>query len=176
MFINFIVYVPGTFIFILMFPSNKSFKFYRYVFFIYFLSCESTSVSNIDHGQADESFLTFNKYLSIDELVDKFKSLEKEYPDLVRLYSIGKSVQNRDLLVLEISENVKDRRVGEPMVKYVANMHGDETVGRELLIFLAEYLVRNYGRDERVTRLVNYTDIHLMPSMNPDGFLVAQVR
>lgn len=49
-------------------------------------------------------------------------------------------------------------------------MHGDEPVGREMLLLLAEYLCQNYGIDERVTKLVNTTRIHLLPSMNPDGF------
>jgi hypothetical protein len=45
------------------------------------------------------------------------------------------------------------------MVKYVGNMHGDETVGREVLLALAEYLVRNYGVLDRVTRLLDSTEV-----------------
>ena len=30
--------------------------------------------------------------------------------------------------------------------------------------------VKNYGRDPRVTRLLDTTEVHLLPSLNPDGF------
>ena len=45
------------------------------------------------------------------------------------------------------------------MVKYVGNMHGDETVGREILLALAEYLVKNYGVVDRVTELLDSTEV-----------------
>lgn len=49
-------------------------------------------------------------------------------------------------------------------------MHGNEAVGRELLLLLAKYLCENYGSSERVSRILNTTRVHLLPSMNPDGF------
>jgi len=53
---------------------------------------------------------------------------------------------------------------------FVGNLHGNEFIGREILLNLVEYLCRNYDKDPLVTRLVNSTRIHVMPSMNPDGY------
>lgn len=123
----------------------------------------------------EENFLDKPKYLSNNEVHDLFKSLERSYPNLTKVHSIGKSVQGRDIIVIEISGNVNERSALKPMFKYVANMHGDESIGRELVIFLAQYLLQNYNSDLRVHNLVDSVDIFLMPSLNPDGFAAAVV-
>lgn len=124
----------------------------------------------------NETFLENAHYHSTGELQDMFAKLSKEYPDLAKVHSIGSSSEGRDLTVFEITKNVRKRSILVPMFKYVANMHGDETVGREMLIYLAEYLLYNYGKISEVTQLVDTTDIFLMPSMNPDGFENSKVR
>lgn len=147
---------------------------YCVVLFVYlFIGIINVYAINSEE-KLDEHFITPH-YTHYEELKQLYSSLSEKYPTLARLFSIGKSVEGRDLLVLEISENVRERKLGEPMVKYVANMHGDEAVGRELLVYLAQYLLYNYGKDERITKLVNNTDIFLMPSMNPDGFEESEV-
>ena len=38
------------------------------------------------------------------------------------------------------------------------------------MVLLAQYLLENYGSDARISNLLNTTRIHLLPSMNPDGY------
>ena len=112
-----------------------------------------------------------SKYHSYEEALATFKRYETQYPNLAKMHSIGKSVEGRELLVLQITEGAqKERKVGKPMFKWVANMHGNEAVGRQMVMFMSQYLLENYGLDPRVTKLVNTTDLWLMPSLNPDGF------
>lgn len=95
-------------------------------------------------------------------------------PNNTRLYSVGKSVEGRDLIVIEFSQNPGVHQALKPEMKYVGNMHGNEAIGRELLIRLAAYLCDSWrAKDPAIVELLNSTNIHIMPTMNPDGFELA---
>lgn len=100
----------------------------------------------------------------------------------------------RELWVLKISSNQQQRPLLQPAVKYVGNIHGNEPVGREILLHLIEvllfitftrkislklyfsfflqfqYLLNNYEQNDYIHDLIDSTEIHILPSMNPDGF------
>ncbi|KAG1951702.1 carboxypeptidase M [Pimephales promelas] len=127
-----------------------------------------SSINSAPLGEQEPE--TYNKYYNYTELTDLLKSLAQRYANIANLTSIGKSVENRELWVMRITKDPTLDGPGKPKFKYVGNMHGDETVSRQVLIYLLEYLLEKYGEDQRVTELLNTTDIYIMPSMNPDGF------
>jgi len=116
-----------------------------------------------------ESRNPMEDYHNYIELTAFLQDIADNYPDITSLESIGQSVQGRELWVMEISDNPSVNEI-EPEFKYIANMHGDETVGRELSLYLIEWLVEGYGSDPRATDIINNTDVFIMPTMNPDGF------
>lgn len=45
-----------------------------------------------------------------------------------------------------------------------------KVVGREAMLYLIAVLCDNYGKNKYITDLVDSTRIHIMPSINPDGY------
>eukprot|EP01099_Mayorella_cantabrigiensis_P002738 TRINITY_DN2213_c0_g1_i1.p1 TRINITY_DN2213_c0_g1~~TRINITY_DN2213_c0_g1_i1.p1 ORF type:complete len:517 (-),score=97.54 TRINITY_DN2213_c0_g1_i1:149-1699(-) len=123
----------------------------------------------------------WNIHHNYNLMVQLLQEVHSKYPNITRLFSIGQSIQGRDLWMIELSDNPGVNEPGEPEFKYVANMHGDEVVGRELVLHLIVEMCETYYSDREnpadglwsrsnIRRLIDNTDIFLMPTMNPDGY------
>ena len=112
------------------------------------------------------------KHHNTEELLDVLNRVHEKCPDITHIYDLPlKTIEHRPLRVIVFSDNPKHHEVLEPEFKYVANMHGNEVAGREILLRLAEYLCDEYKNgNEQIRQLIDNTRIHLMPSMNPGKF------
>jgi len=108
------------------------------------------------------------QYHTYEELTAELAAIAAANPGICNVFSAGQSVQGRELWVMEISDNVSVEE-DEPEFIYVSSMHGDEVVGKEMCVYLINYLVDNYPADPQVQFLVDETHIYILPSMNPDG-------
>lgn len=113
--------------------------------------------------------LDFN-YHRHPAMASYLQNLSVNYPDITHLYSIGQSVEGRDLWVLAIGKSPKSHVTLRPHVKYVGNMHGNEPLGREMLLHLIEEFVMNYATNSTLQTFLDSTLVHILPTMNPDGF------
>lgn len=76
-----------------------------------------------------------SRYHHYDDLIKTLSDQTLIHPQLAKVYSLTeKTVQGRELKVVQLRNHVNQPRpLLMPMVKYVANMHGNEPVGKELV-------------------------------------------
>ena len=108
-----------------------------------------------------------HNHSSLTDLMHRYAA---RFPGITRLYSIGRSVRGAELWAIEITDRPGVHESGEPEFSYVANMHGNEVTGRETVLYLMQYLCEQYAVNATVKELVDSTRIHLLPTMNPDGY------
>jgi hypothetical protein len=132
---------------------------------------EQRNIPFFDMKSVTKSLLS--NYPSHEQITARLMAAQSKRPELIKVFSIGKSVKGRELLFVKISDNVNTDEV-EPEFKYISSMHGDEITGRELTTQLIEEIAEKYGKDAEITELVNNTEIFIMPSMNPDGSALKQ--
>jgi hypothetical protein len=113
--------------------------------------------------------VAWNRFYDHAGLTAILVRLRKAFPELTRLYSIGKSSQGRELWCLEVTA----QNVGEPDRKpamYIdGNIHGNEVQAGETVAYTAWDLCHQYGRLDKVTSLLDERVFYLVPSINPDG-------
>ncbi|KAF2983112.1 hypothetical protein EK904_011162 [Melospiza melodia maxima] len=138
----------------------------------YFLDCEVDAEEDLP-SDLPATFIQF-KHHSYSQMVSTLKKTASRCSHIATTYSIGRSFEGKDLFVIEFSTKPGHHELLKPEFKYIGNMHGNEVVGKELLIYLAQYLCSEYLLgNPRVQALINNTRIHLLPSLNPDGYELA---
>jgi Zinc carboxypeptidase len=95
------------------------------------------------------------------DVVAAIERLRHSAPDLIRIETIGTSVEGRSINHVSLGR-------GPFRVLLWSQMHGDEPTATVALLDLLDYIGRH--RDEPlVTRLLDRLELHLVPMLNPDG-------
>ena len=118
-------------------------------------------------------------YRDVNQLYAVLQQISTDYPDLTELIDYGDSwckenpnecsdnETGYDLWVLKIT----NPRIGVPKPRFflMANIHARELVTPETALYFTEYLVDNYGTDPDTTWIVDYHEVYVIITANPDG-------
>jgi carboxypeptidase T len=118
-----------------------------------------------DFPQGDERFHTYQR------TIDALQQMQARNPDIVRLQSIGKSTEGRDLWAIHINTSKADLDAGKsskPGAIFMGNHHAREHVSLEIPLMLAQYLL-DHRRETTISKLLDTRDLWIIPMVNPDG-------
>ncbi|MEE2931145.1 MAG: M14 family zinc carboxypeptidase [Bacteroidota bacterium] len=107
-------------------------------------------------------------YPTYNEYTEMMQAFADSFPDICKLHSLGTLNSGREILIVQISDNVGVKE-NEPSFLYTSSMHGDELAGYVLTLRLIHTILNGYDVDNRLTNLVNEIDIWINPLANPDG-------
>ena len=109
----------------------------------------------------------FSSYPSFKEMENELINMANNYPKHVTLKSIGSSVELRDIWSLQITNA---NRSSKTDVLFIANIHGNEITGRDLMMLFAKDIIsKSKNKSNSVYKLLENFRIHIIPSLNPDG-------
>jgi hypothetical protein len=115
------------------------------------------------------------KYLDYDELTTQLSTWAKQYPDLVRVTSIGKTAGGREIPLLAVGHNLHDAR---PAVWVDGNMHASELCGSSVALAIAEDVLAIHGGGKQgaaaalpphMAEAIRETIFYIVPRISPDG-------
>lgn len=113
--------------------------------------------------------MDFNRYFKNEELEAIYPDWLRKYPHLLTVTSLGQSYEKRTIWLLTITNHSTGVDKNKPAVWIDGNIHATEIAGTTTSLMLAYTLLEGYGKDQRLTRLLDTCVFYIVPRINPDG-------
>jgi hypothetical protein len=107
-------------------------------------------------------------------MVSELQALQSVHPDMVKLESIGKTYEGRDIWAVKLSDDVSTNDTSEPDVLLFGGIHAREVMGVEVPMTVLNYMLDGYGNNETLTKYVNTKETWFVPMLNPDGHVFVE--
>jgi len=122
---------------------------------------------NVSHG-----------YHDFQALSSALKQIASQNTNITKLISIGKTLKGKEIWLLRISGSNSPSPLEKQALLICGNLEGDHVIGSEVALGIAEYFVSQYGKDDKVTKVLDKRTFYIIPRLNPDGaeFFFAKIR
>ncbi len=120
------------------------------------------------HGELDFP-ISWKRYYSYEEWTGIMHDIQKKYPQLADIESIGTSRMGREQYLITISAKSTGNHTSKPAMWVDGAIHGNEVNGITCSLYLMWYLLTRYDYDPYVYELVNTTTFYILPGLNVDA-------
>ncbi|MGD8319678.1 MAG: M14 family metallopeptidase [Gemmatimonadota bacterium] len=115
----------------------------------------------------------WNRFYSAAETNQILTELHTLYPGLTELYAIGRSWRGQPLMVLEITNEATGPASEKPALYVDGGIHAGELTGSAVATYFIGTLLNGFGKDPRITALLDTRAFYVRPKFNPDGSDIA---
>ncbi|WP_339772691.1 M14 family zinc carboxypeptidase [uncultured Paraglaciecola sp.] len=109
------------------------------------------------------------QYFSYKETIEFLDEASKDYPDLIKVQSIGETWEGRPIMLATISLDVKNADK-KPALLYTGTIHAREWIGIELANSFIKYIIENHQFNPKLQEALTRNTLYIVPCLNPDGF------
>ena len=120
------------------------------------------------HGELDFP-ISWKRYYSYTEWTKIMHDIQKKYPHLSDIESIGKSRMGRDQFLMTITAKSTGKHSEKPAMWVDGAIHGNEVNGIMCSLYLMWYLLTRYDYDDYVHDLVDNCTFYILPGLNVDA-------
>jgi murein tripeptide amidase MpaA len=111
----------------------------------------------------------FDRYYRYADLTRVLRQYAAQYPGLLKLESIGKSHEGREVWLATVTNFKSGPAEEKPAVWVDGNLHASEVAASAAALYHLHALVSKFGRDRRITRALDTRAFYIVPRVNPDG-------
>ena len=138
-------------------------------------ACADPSTSGRAGAEAEgglvgpDGAVDMNRYytaLETDRILDEFHEL---YPGLSEVNTVGTSLRGHPLRVITITNEATGPAFEKPALYVDGGIHARELTASAVATNLVAHLLNEYGKDDRVTELLDTRAFYVRPKFNPDG-------
>lgn len=113
--------------------------------------------------------IRFDRYYRYEALTALLHELADRHPHLMRLASIGKSFEGRDVWLATVTAFAHGNDRDKPAFWIDGNIHAPELAGSSACLYFIHHLLNGYGLDADITRCLDSRVFYICPRVNPDG-------
>ncbi|XP_037936217.1 carboxypeptidase B isoform X2 [Teleopsis dalmanni] len=116
--------------------------------------------------KAARSGMNWKDYQDLDVIYAFMREIRGKFPNICRLYTIGKTTEGRDLKVLRITESESNNAIWID-----GGIHAREWISPSTVTYILNELITNWSNQPSYIKQKTW---YIMPVLNPDGYMYSR--